>query len=229
MATFTQAEVEEGWKEKWKQGMFSWHRSEVSKTLKKYLSDLTRGEPNVSILVPWCGKSLDIPWLCSEGYNVVGIELSEIAAQMLFQENDIPYSVSKEGKLTIYQAQDRKLKVITGNYYEVTPEIAGKFEAVWDVNAFGAVMPDNRQKYTSILMSMLKPKARVLLSNWEYGEVVRDRAPFSLPCALVKELFQKEFEVTFLEKSNEFAEQFISKFKVDWAHMNIHLLSLHGE
>lgn len=219
-------EIEEGWKEKWTQGRYSWHRSEVSKILKKYLSDLTQGEPTVSILVPWCGKSLDLPWLCSEGYDVVGIELSEIAAQQLFQENSIPYSVSNEGEFAIYQAQDRKLKIINGSYYGVTPEIAGKFEAVWDVNAFGAVMPDNRQRYIAILMSLLKPKARVLLSNWEFGETQRDRAPFSLPCALVKEIFQEKFEVTFLEKGDEFSEHFISRFEVDWAHMNAHLLSL---
>lgn len=226
MATQLQAEIEAGWKEKWKEGMARWHKSEVRKTLRKYLNDLTQEEPNVSILVPWCGKSLDIPWLCSEGYDVVGIELSEIAAQQLFQENNIPYSVSKEGEFVIYQAQDRKLKIITGSYYKVTPEIAGKFEAVWDVNAFGAAMPDNRQKYISVLMSLLKPKGRVLLSSWEYGEVPRDRAPFSLPCALVKELFQKKFEVTFLEKREEFTDHFISKFKVDWAYTNVHLLSL---
>ena len=32
------------------------------------------------VFVPLCGKSLDILWFLSEGFDVVGVELSEIAA-----------------------------------------------------------------------------------------------------------------------------------------------------
>ena len=58
------------------------------------LEELTQGQPSASILVTWCGKSVDMPWLCSQGYNVVGIELSAIAVRQFFEENKIPYSTS---------------------------------------------------------------------------------------------------------------------------------------
>ena len=75
-------------------------------------------------------------------------------------------------------------------------------------------------------MSLLKPNGRVLLGNWEYGEKVRQAAPFSLSPSLVKELFQESFDVRFLKNCDKFVEMFIQKFGVDWAHRHIHLLTL---
>ena len=66
---------------------------------------------------------------------MVGIELSEIGVLEFFEENGIPYSVTKEGEFAVYEAKDRKLKLINGDFYKVTPEVAGTFEAVWDSSA----------------------------------------------------------------------------------------------
>ena len=49
-----------------------------------------------SILVTLCGKTMDIPWLCGRGCSVTGVELSPIAVQQLFEENDIPYTTAGE-------------------------------------------------------------------------------------------------------------------------------------
>lgn len=220
------AAVQEDWKKRWEQQETpGWQRSQVDVHLQEHVKELTQGEPNASILVTWCGKSLDVPWLCSQGYNVVGVELSEIAVRKMFEENSIPHSVAKEGGLTSYQAKDRKLKVFSGDYYKLTPGVAGMFEAVWDNNAFGAAEIADRQKYIAILLSMLKPNGRILLGSWEYGAVVRNSAPFSLSRELVKELFQDKLIVQFLGKCELFSEYFKAKFQADWAYQNIHLLS----
>lgn len=220
-------DVQARWKETWEKtgGNVPWQKSEVDGYLQEHINDLTGGEKNVSILVTWCGNSLDIPWLSSQGYDVVGVEISELGVRQMFEENGIPYSTTQEGGFSIYQAQDRKMKVFVGNYYNLTPELVGTFDGVWDNNAFGAAEVANREKYMSVLVSLLKPDGRVLLGNWEYGELVRDSAPFSLSCTFVKELFQEKFEVQFVGKCERLTKIFIKKFGVDWAYRNIHLLS----
>ena len=213
------------WEDAWEKGLTGWHRSDVDLTLQHHLKDLTAGQPSVSVLVTWCGKSVDLPWLCSQGYSVVGIELSELAVKQLFEENKIPYSVARQGEFVIYQAKDRKLKVISGDYYKATPELLGTFEAVWDINAFGAVYPVDREKYTSVLTSLLKPNGRILLCTWEYTPTnMCDNGPFSMACSLVKEMFQDHFDVQYLGSRDIHVTHFIKEFSVDWATEHIHLL-----
>ena len=62
--------------------------------IQKNLHLLTSGRTKISILVTLCGKSLDLLWLCEQGHDVVGVELSEIAVKQLFEENGIPHSIS---------------------------------------------------------------------------------------------------------------------------------------
>lgn len=217
---------QEHWKARWEDtgGKVPWQKSEVDSFLIDHVQELTGGESDASILVTWCGKCLDIPWLSNEGYGAVGIELSEIGVSQMFEESDIPFSVTEKGEFSVYEATDRKMKVYLGDYYKLTPELAGTFAGVWDNNAFGAAAVADRQKYISVLLSLLAPNGHVLLGNWEYGEVVRDVAPFSLSSDLVKELFIENFDVQFLGKCEKFSEEFCKRFGVDWAYRNIHLL-----
>ena len=152
--------VQTGWLEKWKKAEIPWHKPEVDNNVQRHLEELTQGQPSASILVTWCGKSVDMPWLCSQGYNVVGIELSAVAVRQFFEENKIPYSTSvttqaNGEEFVVYQAQDRKLTIFLGDYYKLTPDLAGTFEAIWDNNAFGSSPPADRLQYISVLASLL--------------------------------------------------------------------------
>jgi len=215
------------WEEKWEQGMTGFHKSKVDARLKKYIEDLTGGKVDASILVTWCGKSLDVPWLCSEGYSTVGVELSEIGVKQLFEENKISYSTSSEGQdFVVYKATEENLKVFVGNFYKLTPEIAGTYDCVWDNNALGAAEPADREAYRKVLVSLLKPSGRVLLSNYEFDTRGRDCAPYSLSTEEIKDLFGSWFDVKFLEYPDELVEYFKTKFNVDWVRHNVHLLTL---
>lgn len=219
---FTSVQI--GWMGKWENGETPWHKTVVDRNIINHVDKLTQGKPHASVLVTWCGKSLDMLWLCSQGYSVVGLEISQVAVQQLFQENAIPFSVSKEGRFVAYQALDRELKVILGDQYEMTPETIGTFDAIWDNNAFGSSQPDNRERYVSVVASLLKPNGCMLLANWEYGDSVRDTYPYSLSSSMVKESFQEKFEVQLIGKCEILTEYFIKKFDMDWAYRNIHLL-----
>ena len=225
MADFPGEKKKQAWEEIWEQGA-GFHKVRVDDRLKRYIHDLTGGKADASVLVTWCGKSLDVPWLCSKGYNTVGVELSEDGVKQLFQENNIPCTSSKECDFMIYKATDRMLKVFVGNFYKLTPDIAGTYECIWDINALGAAEPKDREAYQSVLVSLLKPGGHVLLSNYEFNDQGRDRAPYSLSTKQIKDLFGETFDVKFLENPDEYVEYFMKKYKADWVKHNIHLLTL---
>lgn len=214
------------WEGKWERDELGWHRDKVDGRLKNYVGDLTGHRSGVRILVTWCGKSVDIPWLCQEGYDVSGVELSEIAVKQMFEENEIPYSVSDQEGFIVYQATDRKIKMFVGNFYKLTPGIAGTYEAVWDHHALGASEPEDRVTYRGILISLLRPHGRILLSNFEYGDQKRNMAPFSVSKEMVKDLLESHFEIKYLENATEFIDFVKSRFSFDWANHHIHLLTV---
>ena len=226
MADFPGEKKREVWEKRWEQGRTGFHSNKVDDRLKKYIHDVTGDRADASVLVTWCGKSLDVPWLCSKGYNTVGVELSEIGVRELFVESNIPYTSSKECDFVAYKASDRSLKVFAGNFYKLTPDIAGIYECIWDKNALGAAEPKDRVAYQSVLVSLLQPGGRVLLSNFEFNDQGRDRAPYSVSPKQINDLFDENFDVKFLENPEENVKIFMNTFKVEWAKQNIHLLTL---
>ena len=68
---------------------------------KKHIGLLEDGSTKLSILVSMCGKTVDIPWLCSRGHSVTATELSPIAVEGLFKENSIPHVINGTHKIII--------------------------------------------------------------------------------------------------------------------------------
>ncbi len=58
----------------------------VSSALRKFWPGLAAGS---RVLVPLCGKSVDLLWLVGQGCDVTGVELSEIAVRAFFAEAGI--------------------------------------------------------------------------------------------------------------------------------------------
>jgi len=68
----------EFWQARWQDKRTGFNQPEVNPLLTKYLTALNL--PSGSrVFVPLCGKSIDMIWLASQGYDVVGVELVESA------------------------------------------------------------------------------------------------------------------------------------------------------
>ena len=214
------------WLQRWDEGKLGWHREQVDAILQKYLKQLTGDKESISILVTLCGKSLDLPWLCEQGHNIVGCELSEIAGKQLFEENGIPYTVTTVDDFKLFSATEKKLKFYAGDFFKVKASLVGTFDVIWDHNAFGAINPNDRSHYIEILTSLLVPHGRILLSNWEYDQSKRNIAPYSLNSSQIKEYFEGSYEVKLLERMDYNDSFFTKKFNFDWGYRPIHLLTL---
>ncbi|MCO2550454.1 hypothetical protein FA329_25805, partial [Pseudomonas aeruginosa] len=64
------------WHARWANNQIGFHLDEINPYLMRHLSRL-RLQAGERILVPLCGKTLDLAWLAAQGLEVLGVELSE--------------------------------------------------------------------------------------------------------------------------------------------------------
>ena len=178
----------------------------IDKYLQKHLDRLTGGKPKASFLVTLCGNSPDLVWLCEQGHAVVGSEISEIAVKEIFEKplsgTAVPYAVTSEGNFKVYSATDGKeLKVYIGDFLQLTPEIAGMFDVVWDSHGIVSLPIPVHEAYAQKVCSLLRPGAKLLFSTVEYdiNELQSGPAPCPIPTDRLKELFPGNFEVEMLD------------------------------
>src|SRR5699024_2930193 len=91
------------WLQKWERNEIGFHEAEGNRLL-------PRGWPaaevpaGAGVLVPLCGKSVDMLWLASRGYRVVGVELSEQAVRAFFAEHGLQPQVAPAGPFQRWRA-----------------------------------------------------------------------------------------------------------------------------
>ncbi|RYE88907.1 MAG: thiopurine S-methyltransferase, partial [Myxococcales bacterium] len=86
----------EFWQSRWREGRIGFHEAEGSPRLREGLAWLT-GERPGAVLVPLCGKSVDMRVLAGTGQRVVGVELAEPAAQAFFDEWGVTPEIDTHG------------------------------------------------------------------------------------------------------------------------------------
>ncbi len=166
----------EDWKQRWHEGRIGWHQKDGSPLLKQHWNASGK-----RVLVPMCGKARDLLWLEQQGNEVVGVELSEIAVEAFFEENQLAFS-RRDGALTEYRARDRRISLFCGDYFAFSGE---QFDGHFDRGALVAMNPDLRPRYAAHTTSLLAPNARQLVISFEYDQSVVGGPPFSVPAAEV--------------------------------------------
>lgn len=127
--------------------------------------------------MPFCGKSLDLGWLLSQGYAVAGAELSELAVTQLFAELGMEPTISEVGKHKIFQGE--RVDIYVGDLFDLSHEVLGPVDAVYDRAALVALPEAMRIQYTTHLKS-LTALAPQLVIGYEYDQTVVPGPPFSV-------------------------------------------------
>jgi hypothetical protein len=85
-----QSENLQSWHDRWSTGNFRWHKLSVDRSLEEKLSDQTLKLPsNARVLVPLCGKSVDMAYLSrlDQVQQVVGVDGIRKALEEFATEN----------------------------------------------------------------------------------------------------------------------------------------------
>ncbi len=182
------------WHDRWTSNEIGFHKSEANPLLVKYLGELSLSKGS-RIFLPLCGKTLDIGWLLSRGFQVAGAELSGIAIQQLFAQPGVTPTITKVGALDHYHAP--QLDIFVGDIFNVTPEMLGQVDAVYDRAAWVALPPQMRARYTAHLAS-LTAQAPQLLISFEYDQQAMEGPPFSVTTAEIHQQYGPRYDITVL-------------------------------
>ncbi|PIR21685.1 MAG: thiopurine S-methyltransferase [Deltaproteobacteria bacterium CG11_big_fil_rev_8_21_14_0_20_45_16] len=140
----------EFWLERWNSEDTPWHQEKPEELLLKHFS-ASRG---ARVLVPLCGKSLDMLWLSHQGYQVVGIELSELAGKSFFKDHNLEFQ--KISRPPFKMLKTEKIEIFCGDFFELSPEILGPIDAIYDRAALIALKPELRESYIKILKRLVQ-------------------------------------------------------------------------
>ncbi|MBT7950289.1 MAG: thiopurine S-methyltransferase [Gammaproteobacteria bacterium] len=174
------------WQEKWNANEIGFHQDSVHPLLEKHFASLGL-EKGDRVFVPLCGKSSDIICLQKMGYEVVGLELSEVAAQSFFSENNLYASINDAGEYKRFQSAH--IEILCGDFFSVTKEILGNISAVFDRAALIALPPEMRKQYAEKMQYILNSDVETLLIALEYPDSSVNGPPFAV--------FQKEVEALY--------------------------------
>jgi len=179
------------WHQKWDKGEIAFHESEVNSLLIEHFGKLNLAKNN-RVFVPLCGKTRDFEWLLSCGYRVVGAELSELAINVLFKDLSVEPSITRIGALILYSAED--IDIFVGDIFDVSAELLGPVEAVYDRAALVALPGNMRVQYSSHLIN-ITAAAPQLLITYEYDQQLMDGPPFSINEVEVKHHYAATYQV----------------------------------
>ncbi len=164
------------WHNRWQTNQTGWHECAVNPLLIAHFPSLSV-PPGARVFVPLCGKSLDLGWLLSRGYAVAGSELSEQAVTQLFAELGMEVHISEVGKFRLFRGE--RIDIFVGDIFDLTREILGPVDAVYDRAALVALPEAMRSRYTAHLKA-ITGMAPQLVIGYEYDQTVLAGPPFSV-------------------------------------------------
>lgn len=183
------------WQNRWQSQQIGWHRAEYNDLMVKYWPSLEVPDGS-EVLVPLCGKSLDMLWLAKQGYEVVGLEMVEQAVQTFFQENELETKSVKSGNHV--QHSSPPFTIFHGDFFQLKEGIVNA-DAWYDRAAMIAIPLTSREAYVDQIRKQTKPNAVGLLITFAYPQKEMEGPPFALHDEHVFELFSNGFEVECLE------------------------------
>jgi len=182
------------WHQKWEQNDIAFHERDTNPFLIKYF-DLLSLSKNNRVFLPLCGKTLAIHWLLSNGYRVVGSELSEIAIKQLFSELAIEPKTKAINEIRCYSADN--IDIFVGDIFDLSRGVLGRVDAIYDRAALVALPETMRNRYTAHLMEITDRAPRLLICL-DYDQSLLDGPPFSVTETEVHQYYQDSYDLTAL-------------------------------
>jgi len=183
----------EFWHQRWLKNETAFHQTEINAHLQTYFSKLQL-KPGSKVFVPLCGKSQDMFWLLSQGFEVIGVELSPLAVQACLSENGLHVKPVIKHGFTIYKVNG--LTLYCGDFFNLKQEDLEGVSAVYDRAALVALPVDIRSRYVAHLKSILPDFTQILLLTFEYSQQDMKGPPFSVGEVEVKNLYKPWLDVT---------------------------------
>ncbi len=179
------------WQQRWASNQIGFHEADFHPQLLAHWPTL--GVTTGRVLVPLCGKSLDMVWLRARGHEVLGVELSDIAVRAFFAERGLTPTIEQRDGYEVFAADGYTL--LCGDFFALTSAALGVFAAVYDRAALIALPPDMRRDYAATLTRLAAPGTPMLTITVEYDTSVLTPPPFTVMGEEVQALYADAWRI----------------------------------
>jgi thiopurine S-methyltransferase len=176
------------WVDLWRDGRTYFHKEEVNPDLIAYWPHVNN-VPNATVLVPLCGKSLDILWLSQQGFKVIGIELSEQAVMQFAEEHQLHFQQVRFGDVQHFMTES--ISIWVGDFFALEPSLISPVDAIYDRAALIALPEKLRSIYVERCLKWLKPQGAILLKTLSYNQEEMQGPPYNVTDEEVYKLYKK--------------------------------------
>ena len=185
------------WLDRWTEDRIGFHEADVNRHLRGWLPSF--GLPaGARIFLPLCGKARDMAWLTAQGFEVVGVEISQLAVEAFFTEHEIDYKVSEAGPLRRYRAEG--ITLLQGDFFALETSDLGSVELVYDRAALIAMAPDERPGYCRHMLDLLPQRPPMLLICLEYDQAEMSGPPYAVAETEVRASYGGDYRIELLAR-----------------------------
>jgi len=174
------------WHRKWADNQIGFHQAEASPYLQRYWPALGLAAGS-RVLVPLCGKSLDLAWLAGQGHRVLGVELSRRAVEDFFLEHGLAAQVSQQGAFEVWRSGD--VELWCGDIFALQAEDVADCTGLYDRAALIALPAPMRERYCALLSTVMPVGGKGMLVALDYDQALLAGPPFSVGDAEVRQGF----------------------------------------
>ncbi|MCU1716140.1 thiopurine S-methyltransferase [Pseudomonas sp. 5P_3.1_Bac2] len=182
----------EFWHKRWERSEIGFHQQQTNRYLQRYWAQLAVPD-NAQVLVPLCGKSLDMLWLAGQGLRVLGVELSHKAVEAFFAEQGLTAQVRSEPHFIRYSSGP--LEILCGDFFALSADDLSQCQAFYDRAALIALPEPLRQRYVAHLAAVLPQGGKGLLVSLDYQQEDMPGPPFAVADAEVQRLYGGRWQV----------------------------------
>ena len=190
------------WLERWQKGETGFHQEQLNPYLGYFYGE--KGAPQekrhvLKVFVPLCGKSVDILWLAQNGYEVLGVECSEIAVKDFFEAQQLEYQLVEGKPFNRYISEAREgqapIELLQGDFFDlVKADIAGITD-IYDRASMIALPEAMRLDYFNKMLELQCNGMRTLLITLTYPQDEMNGPPFSVSEEELNELYGADFKI----------------------------------
>ncbi len=179
------------WRLRWQEGRIGFHLAATHTALPQHWPELGV-EEGAKVLVPLCGKSLDMRWLAEQGHPVLGVELAPEAIEQFLAQREEGVTRYRQSGFEVFR--QGSVELWCGDFFHLHIKQADEVRAFYDRAALIALPPATRERYAFHLAQLIPPGAKGLLVALTHQEGEAG-PPFNVPDHEIERLLAPNFRV----------------------------------
>lgn len=186
--------IHKRWKQMWLRNDIAFHQLQTNPLLQQFLPQLNTVAGDV-VLVPLCGKSLDMLWLAQTGLRVIGIEISPVAVRDYFAARCVTPQQQMQGRFVRWWHQNTE--IWCGDIFDLTQKDLHAVVLLYDRAALTALPAKLRNSYVQHFLAVLPRACDILLLTTESPDALVAQSELTIDQE-VRTLYQADYHIQLL-------------------------------